>query len=1007
MESSINNKNAIKTQNQATEAYITEDIYKQLNKSINNANELQYKIKTSLTSHLDSNNSKENIIHLELFNNINNINNNKNDLKIHIDSRVNNCKEDKENYKKIQKEEMIKFAFYWEACKNALNKSNNNNSNSNSSNISKPKWCPYDIEDQAILSSAYESYSSTGENYYVNDLILAMDWFVDLKNKLQINKYNHNKVRNILILKNNCNKPIAAVKNFGKEIKNTIDNNNNNNNCNSPGYLDKDMQIIRKNRFNSKHLFEIKKNKENFKDANMNSFTSNIDEGRNLAEFEHKNFFKNYYCNYEKVFRDTVHLFEYNPCCIYKEYFFCFLEFNSHMVLKIEENISEIFGFHFSVEFKGIEFEELKLLIQDEISNLASLQGLFPCEDDNKENNQNFNNFSNSIRLYRQLINDTSNPDEFFRSVVRAYTYEGFLSYYLNRLLKTKSKKLNLIKHFYISLIASIDYFAPTHNLKIFEYSNLIFESHHQHENEQDNKIDLQALKPQFEHIHPCEAAEEASSCSSSDIEHFEFISAYFCLKVSDYEIKKLTSNDINNNKTLIFPEFLCTTINKKSAIENFLEKPTKEDVFYSVLVEIKIPKYILENEPKNYLFLNNLSEYPTETELLIKSGAVIYTEDVIPFWEYETSDNRHKISYENVFFQKCILRSFSFESYLENLKDNFNFLQLNTFRIVNINLNIFYYDIEILKTFLFELNNSSCTIDSKIPNRASDTESITATNMDNMRFIEALDKNPTNAKINKIRNCITELDFVLNQIGESEVAMEILKEIVNCKRNKIKKLKLSYNLIGKDYEAMKTFKELLAYNKTIIELNLQSNFLGTSKWAMNLLEEGLASNQTVQILDLGNNSLLQSMECIKIFQRIFINNKSIIKLNLQFSCQNISINNFTLHHQEFFKGIKEILISNTTLENINLANNKLGENIDSLVSLKEGILSNKFLKIIDLSINDFKSVETLREIKEIIKQKNSCLEKLILKNNCNETNFDFLTIIINQADDTALAMLA
>jgi len=378
----------------------------------------------------------------------------------------------------------------------------------------------------------------------------------------------------------------------------------------------------------------------------------------------------------------------------------------------------------------------------------------------------------NTANKYKKEIEKINDCESFFDKIVYIYTMEGYLYKKLNHFLRNMNKSaFEKIKYYYTCL------------LSCFQYIN---------ENTELNNNN-------------------------------EDIIVYRASKFSDEEYNAYQAKD-NTNIIRIFKEFLSTSMDIETT-ENFLEKDNEN--IKEFLWEIKIPKYIIKNEPYNFADISNKSKYVDEQEILIRSGAIIQIDEIIP---YTREIGIKKVTYKNKFLKLCTLRSFSIASFFK----------------------LFSLD-PLIKELNLSLNDLG-------------------KNVNNMLYLkEALQSS----------NSIQKLDLSDNILDFNKKNMFYLKEGLQ-NNNSIQILNLSWNKLGSNERDILYLKEGLLNNKSIKILNLSSNKLGSNEMNMVHLKEALQKNNSIQILNISSNKLGSNERDVQNLKEALLINKSIIELDLR-----------------------------------------------------------------------------------------------------------------------------
>jgi len=183
-----------------------------------------------------------------------------------------------------------------------------------------------------------------------------------------------------------------------------------------------------------------------------------------------------------------------------------------------------------------------------------------------------------SSNEYKKEIEKITDCKSFYEQIVRIYTMEGYLYKKMNHFLRNMNKSaFENIKYYYTCLLSSFEYFK------------------------ENNKLN----------------------------NNNEDIIVYRVSKFSDEEQIAYEAKD-NRNIIRIFKEFLSTSMDKKTT-EYFLN--TDDENIKQFLWEITIPKDIIKNEPYNFSDISKYSKF-NEQEILIRSGAIIQINQIIPYTE-------------------------------------------------------------------------------------------------------------------------------------------------------------------------------------------------------------------------------------------------------------------------------------------------------------------------------------------------------------------------------------
>lgn len=233
----------------------------------------------------------------------------------------------------------------------------------------------------------------------------------------------------------------------------------------------------------------------------------------------------------------------------------------------------------------------------------------------------------NKLKIYLEIINQIHNSNIFFFKIIQIFLIEGFLRTEINKFLSIgKSNYYECFKVFYISLVASFKYISENMLVSNYVVGKDIFLYRTSKPNQ--NEIDM----------------------------YKERNYTYF---------------------SIIFQDFILCSTNFKEA-EKSIDFNNENLVEY--LWEILVPSYILESEKENLASIQNLSpESNKSDQVMLKSGVVIFIDKIIP---YSKVIDATKILKKNKFIVKCILRSFSFESYFEALNIYYSLRLVNLQKI-------------------------------------------------------------------------------------------------------------------------------------------------------------------------------------------------------------------------------------------------------------------------------------------------------------------------------------
>lgn len=376
-----------------------------------------------------------------------------------------------------------------------------------------------------------------------------------------------------------------------------------------------------------------------------------------------------------------------------------------------------------------------------------------------------------SFTSYQTEIQQIWNATSFFTTIVQLYSIEGYLYKKLNEYLRTfDSKNFFKIKYYYICLLASFSYYSQTN---IFPKPN-------------PNGDIILYRGSNFSHN-----------------EHQEFI-------------KK-------GSKIQVFYDFLLTSIGEQSVHKSFFNKNSTNKQY---LWKIKIPSYLIINESYNFAQIPSISRYEGQEVVLLKSGAVISIDHIIPYSENICGQIEF---YPNKFINICSLKSFSLSSFFKLISLDFSITTLN-------------------------LANNGLGYDEK--------------NM--MTLKEILFKNTS----------ITTLNLANNELGYNEKNMMHLKEIL-FQNTSITSLNLAYNGLGYNEKNMMYLKEAFFHNISITKLNLAYNGLGYNERGILHIKEVLFNNHSIRKLNLKWNELGENEKSI--FNWVVSLRKNSVKIEIKF----------------------------------------------------------------------------------------------------------------------------
>jgi len=368
--------------------------------------------------------------------------------------------------------------------------------------------------------------------------------------------------------------------------------------------------------------------------------------------------------------------------------------------------------------------------------------------------------FINSAKYYESKLKSTNTIKLFFEIIVKIYTYEGFLYRKMNEYLRIYNiEGIKKIKIYYFSLLASLKFFSEQIKLN---------------NNDENMKV-------------------------------------YRGSRYSDEEFKEYESKNFKGI-IRIFYEFISTSKIPDLPKMFFNESTSDTPQFFW---EIKIPKILLKYESSNFSDITKISYLPSENEILIRSGAIIEIEKIIPYYK-----PNEEVVYPNKYRLICSLKSFSLSSMLNVISLDASIEELN-----------------------LSFNNLGDNIKSMILLREALAES---------KFIK-------NVFLNG------------NKFGENEKSMQLLNEIFELSKSIIE-LDLADNNFGKSEKNLFYLKEAISINKSFKKLDLKRNNIGIHENHIILFKEAMEVNKTLKRLDLRSNDIGENgKKVLKIIDRILI----------------------------------------------------------------------------------------------------------------------------------------
>lgn len=525
---------------------------------------------------------------------------------------------------------------------------------------------------------------------------------------------------------------------------------------------------------------------------------------------------------------------------------------------------------------------------------------------------------TSDISFYIKEIDDIKSAENFFNSIIKMYTHQGFLYFYLNNQLRTNNREeISKIKYYFTCLYASFYFYSKTKVLPDLD-------------KDQDLKV----------------------------------------YRVSGFRDNELNQYEKSGSKNIIrvFPEFLSTSTDPAITRNRLdLVDKTKKQFFW----EITIPKYFLRNETFNFANISSISVYQDESEILFKSGVVLSIDNIEPY--YEVFEGK-KFYFRNKYLKTCTLKSFSissfekmiiFDPYLKELNlrgagigvdENFmNYIKeaLNyKSSITNLHLayNRFgenYKSLEYFKKALIQ------NISIKVLNLGWNLFG------KNELCAKALEQVLVENK------SIDHLDLSFNSLGESEeCALHIKNGLIN--NYSVAYLYLNWNLLGCRDASMKHISDGLLNHQCLKKLNLEGNNFYSNEQSAIYLKELLINNKSIQYLNLSNNGFGKKERIMIHLKEGLIENKSITNFYI--------VSNGFGENEKCMEHFRDALICSESIKNLSLESNGFGNNEDCVVLLKEALMCSSSLQNVCLAKNNLsiirdiflKDIRSLNELIEV-----------------------------------------
>lgn len=442
----------------------------------------------------------------------------------------------------------------------------------------------------------------------------------------------------------------------------------------------------------------------------------------------------------------------------------------------------------------------------------------------------------------------------------------------------------------------------------------------------------------------------------------------------------------------------------KKNSNRNKVNSKENNKNYISVILEIEVPYYMLENENMHldsiaFAYQQNFSLYPQDEEVILKSGSILMLKDIV---------QNNKEVYQ--FTIKLVMLSFSWKGFFDCLAYNITTKEINlnkngigNFRksvkylcealVKNKNIeklclreNHFGENFESMKYLsnLISISNFSLsTNNQEILEKLNSQQENNLNNSENIRFLNYF--NITNQiYLNSIPK-LKILDLSSNAMGKDAKIAKLFCDALSINQN-LKQIDLSNNNFN-DIDSAKALASALVSNKFLEILDLSNNNLGANLLSMNYISEALLLNQTIHSLNLAENNLGERADIVKNLSDSFSRIKTIKKLNL--SGNAFGINSISVRY------LAEGLILNESIIELDLKNNLLG-NMESISYLCALLEKNEIIEILDLTKNKFGiNKESYTLLGDAISQ-NRKIHTLNLSNNNLNTHLDYLRSLLD-----------
>ena len=688
----------------------------------------------------------------------------------------------------------------------------------------------------------------------------------------------------------------------------------------------------------------------------------------------------------------------------YQEYFVCF-EFSFIKNHNFEVKIPKKFEYLYLECIRRSNYGAFLVSLREEVENLRL-------------------KFAKRNSIYLNYLDNLENSPKFFQIVIQMYSEDGFLSKELNKVLRKPTlEKLDKIKYFYLAVLVSLTYCSLNVRPKTgYKNSNLKnksngfsgFNDNNPVEKGNNNNNDEAIVKTEEsfggnkKKIIEKEKDVLLDSCvlnvnkdnSSACVEKNYFI--YSPYKLSSEELGFYKENKFN---ILFFDEFISATPNKVKA-ENYLkafksmEGTENEQKDYAELKGKHSKNHSIKENPNNFSNGNNNLE--NEEEYEINNSNNFFEENKTKYIKNKNINEKSKAQTEIISENNNTKKNNKNNlSVMFEIEVPYYMLESENMHIDSIafayeqNFSLYPQDEEVI------LKSGSILMLKDIVQNSKEvyqyTVKFVVLSFSWKGFFDCLAYNQTTKEINLNKN----------GIGNFRKSVKYLCEAL-VKNKNIEKLCLSENHFGENYESMKYLANLISISNFALTANnidnnnnlkiaeslknLPENFCNDllnnkNKINQNYNNENIkllsyfsltseiyqSSIPKLKILDLSSNSIGKEPIITKLFCDALSINQNLLHLDLS---QNY------LSEIESAKALSSALISNKFLKKLNLNANNLGSNLLAMNYISEAILHNSYISELSLSDNN------LGERADIVKNfadslsRNKVLKSLDLSSN-------------------------